>query len=228
MRRRGGRRRAVRRRNYAGKRRFGSKRVALPRLVSKKVHWFKETCQISSLSANAGTFGTGIITYKFNDLNNSGPYKSLFDMYKLTGVKIKIVPKFNSSDPTTVANANTQAGTLPMLYIAENRDPYVPAPASVADILNDDGVKIIRLTRPINLYLKSPKVQLLTDGGAQIPLQFNVGTQPWLTSGGNAQTVDQSNLEHFGHRWVLENGVGHFDVVLDVYATYYFCMKEQD
>lgn len=200
------------------------------RPYAKATHWFKESCQIASLSAAAGGFAGQLMTFKLNDLNNAASFKALFDLYKLTGVKVKIVPKFNVSDPTSVANHNTQAGTLPMLYIAPNRDPYVPAPINAADILNDDGCRIIRLTRPINLYLKAPKAQVTTGGGDQVPMSWGVGSkwQPWLTTGGNGQSIDQSGIEHFGYRTLIENGVGNFDVVLDVYATYYFAMKEQD
>lgn len=220
MRRRGGKR-------YVGARR----RRAGVRVLAKKTHWFKETTQLPSISALANNNGAGVMTFKLNDLNNAPSFKLLFDLYKLTGVKIKIVPKVNVSDATTVANANGQAGTLPMLYIAENRDPYVPAPISIADILNDDGVKIIRMTKPINLYIRAPKPRVFTSAGTdEIPLQFNVGSkwQPWLTTGGNGQVVDQSGTEHYGFRWYISNGVGNFEQVFDVYATYYFAMKEQD
>lgn len=219
-------------RRYRGMRKVARKggRIGL-RPYAKKVHWFKEVAQITSVDAPANGNNSGVMTFKLNDLTNQANFAALFDLYKITGVKVKIVPRFNVSDPTTVQNANAQAGTLPMLYIAENRDPYVPAPANVGDILNDDGVKVIRLTRPINLYLKSPKALLSGGNGLEsLPLQFGTGRafQPWLTTGGNQQTVSQIAVPHYGFRWLLNNGVGNFTVVCDVYATYYFAMKEQD
>lgn len=184
--------------------------------------------QITSLTAPAVANGQGVMKFQILDLNNFPSYRNLFDLYKITGVKIKIIPRFNVSE-TATPNATGQAGTLPVLYIAPNRDPYVPAPVSAADILNDDQCKVIRLTRPINMYLKSPKPDI-TNGAGSIPLQFGTGKafQPWLTTGGGGQTVDQSNVSHYGYRWFLSNGNGLQEVVLDVYATYYFAMKEQD
>lgn len=215
-------------RKFVGARR----RRAGVRVLAKKTHWFKEACQLPSISALANSNGAGTITFRLNDLANAPSFKLLFDLYKITGVKVKIVPKVNSADSTVVGNANGQSGTLPMLYIAENRDPYVPAPISVADILNDDGVRIIRMDRPVNLYIKAPKARVYggLDQSTEIPLQFNVGSkwQPWLTTGGNGQVLDQSNLSHYGFRWYISNGVGNFEQVFDVYATYYFAMKEQD
>lgn len=227
-RKRGGLRRRGGKRYLGARRRRGGVRV-----LAKKTHWFKEMCQVTSITAPPSGNGSGIMTFKLNDLTNAASFKNLFDLYKLTGVKVKIVPRQSVSDQSSTANAIGQSGTLPMLYIAENRDPYVPAPVGVGDILNDDGVKVIRMSKPINLYIRSPKARLyagLATGSLDIPLQFNVGSkwQPWLCTGGNGAVVDQSNVEHFGFRWLINNGVGYFEQVFDVYATYYFAMKEQD
>lgn len=228
--------RVYRRRKYAkrsklGRRRavmMGRSKVAPGRLLANpNVHRFKETCQIASLSVTPG-FSAGIINFKITDLENWPSFRQLFDLYKLTGVKLKIIPKMNVSE-ATIVNPNSQMGNLPTLYIASNRDPYVPQPATVGDILNDDGVKIIRLTRPINLWLSSPKVDLLDSAGQTVALQFGTSKafQPWLTTGGNAQLIDQSNLAHYGFRWGATNPSAT-EAVLDVYATYYFALKEQD
>lgn len=195
---------------------------------SPKVHYFKEICQLPSLVAPTAGNGSGLVTYHLNDLANAAHFKQLFDLYKITGVKLKIIPRFNVGE-VSVGNTSGQGGNLPVLYIAPNRDPYVPAPGGIQDILNDDGVKIIRLTRPISMYLKSPKATIQNSGG-DVPFQFGTSSafQPWLTTGGNGQVVDQSSTAHYGHRWFISNGNGNLEVVLDVYATYYFCMKEQD
>lgn len=201
-------------------------RLIRRRIYGGQVHRFIEKTQLPSIGVSAGSSAPGVITYKLNDLTNAASFKSLFDLYKLTGVKLTFIPLFNTSQ-TSDLNTLSQAGTLPMLYVAPNRDPYVPAPTSVADILNDDGCKIIRLTKPVSMYIKSPKPNLLTDSGAAIPLQTNVSTQFWLTTGGNGQVVDQSSVPHHGHRFFLTNNATS-EVVIQVYAKYYFAMKEQD
>lgn len=199
----------------------------VPRLSS--VHRFKETCQLASLPLLAGgAFSSGIINFKLSDLANAPSFSTLFDMYKLTGVKLRIVPTYSESE-ATIANPSGQMGNLPVMYIAENRDPFVPPPTGVTDILNDDGVKILRPTRPVTLWLKSPKPDIRDNAGNVIPMQFNVGSkyQPWLTTGGNAQTISQIGVEHYGFRWGAINQSGT-EAVLQVYATYYFTCKEQD
>lgn len=202
-------------------------RVPVP--YTKKVHYFQEMCQITSLSAGTGN-SSGVMTFKLTDLQNIASFQTLFDMYKITAVKVKIVPRWNVSEYAG-QNASSQAGNLPVLYIAENRDPYVPAPTTIGDILNDDGCKVIRLTKPVNLYLSSPKADLRTDSqtNALMPFQFGVGSkwQPWLTTGGNSQIINQSGLDHYGFRWLINNP-SPLECVLDTYATLYFACKEQD
>lgn len=225
------RRRMNRRRRAPLRKRYVPKTRKMYRLPypAGNVHRFKEIVQQASLAAGANNDTSGVLKYTISNLTNWSQYKQLFDLYKITGVKVKIVPKFNVSSADAVGVGGASNGQLPMLYIAHNRDPYAPAPASAADVLNDDGCKIIRMSRPINLWLSCPKPDITNEGG-NIPFQFGVGKkfQPWLTTGGGNQTVDQENVSHYGHRWWLANGNGNYQVVLDVYVTYYFTMKEQN
>lgn len=200
--------------------------------LRKTVHWFKEQAQISSLTCLANNDAYGTMVFQWAALNNIASFRNLFDLYKLTGVKVKIVPRFSVGESSVAGGTNAlgQMGNLPMLYIAENRDVYVPAPTSIPDVLNDDGCKVIRLTKPVNLYLKNPKAALQDSEGHNMPFQFNSSSkalQPWLTTGGNAQIIDQSAVPHYGFRWAINNLSGN-PLSLDVYATYYFSCKEQD
>lgn len=192
-----------------------------------KVHYFKEMCQLLSVNVPAGTDQSGIFTFKLTDILNSGSITALFDLYKISGVKLRLVPLVNVSDANTL-NAAGQLGSLPMLYIAPNRDPFVPAPTGIADIINDDGCRIIRLERPYKTYLKSPKPLIKDAAGVSVPVMTGVKQQFWLTTGGNSQTIDQSSLEHYGFRYLFTNNSGAGSLTVQVYATLYFSCKEQD
>lgn len=205
-------------------------RRGLQRVLGSRVHRFTEKTQIAGLSCGINTTSTGTLTYRLSDLTNSTSFQNMFDLFKITSVKVMVVPRFSVSD---VGNAGVlgQAGALPMLYIAPNRNQFVPNPTSIADILNDDGVKIIRLSKPVSFYLKTPKALITTGGEAPevMPFQFNVASkfQPWLCTGGNGQTVNQMAVQHWGHRWVIQNPSAN-ELNLDVYVTYNFICKEQD
>lgn len=225
VRRRGGRR-MVRRRAPMRRMRLG-RRVPV-------VHRFKELCiHDQQIYAAAGTAGRGTLKFHVNECPNWPSMRGLFDLYKLTAVKVRIVPYFSEGDVADV-NVNSQAGTVPTLYIAPNRDYLVPDPTGFADVMNDDGCRIIQVRRPITLYLKAPKPDIYSvpNGalpGQQVPMQFGVSSkfQPWLSTGGNNQTWDQSAVNHFGFRWAMSNP-GGADVNLNVYVEYFISCKEQD
>lgn len=229
---RGGRSRlaAARRRRQA----IGRRRKFVRKVLGSKVHKFNEMCQITSIGAGGAATAAGRISFKFTDLTNAANYVQLFDLYKLTGVKLKLVPRYNVAQ--VGANGGGAVDQLPMLYIAPNHDQFVPPPASIADVLNDDGVKVIRGGQVINLWIKNPKVDLRAysqDGLTNffVPLQFNSSSkalQPWLLTGGNGQLQNQSGLDHYGFRWFVDNSASADGVKWEVYATYYFSMKEQD
>lgn len=186
---------------------------------------------MTDIAATANSISFGTQTYKVNDLTNwTAAYQNLFDLYKLLAVKITIFPKFNVSS-AEYQNPAGNAGALPLLALAPNRDPYVPAPTSWADIVNDDGVKILRLDRPRSFFITRPKPAITTtvDGSTfyPIPVQYNVGVQPWLTTGGNSQVINQSATPHYGHRWAIWNE-GPYDVSFHIVAEYSLAFKEQD
>lgn len=153
--------------------------------------------------------------------------RGLFDLYKITGFKVTFIPTHNVSD----FSAGGGSG-IPMLYVAPNRDPYVPAPTTVGDILNDDGVKIVRFTKPFSYYIKNPKPDILDKNGNSLPWQLNSTfsmLQPWLTTGGNLQTVDQSTVKHYGLRWFVDNVYNTAQpFTFKTHIKLYVSCKEQD
>lgn len=231
MRRRGGRRSKLRLR-VRGKGRV----FRLSRLGAPSVHRFKETFRTTDITVGANTNVASVLSCNLNQLNNSAQFKGLFDLYRITGVKWTFLYRKNSAD------ASTANGSFPTLYTAFNRDPFVPAPVSIADILNDDSVKIHRCDSLLGKggrYLKSPKPDMTgvvtSDGvptGGLVAQQWNLGVgnnkQYWLSTGGNSQSLDQSGVNHYGLRYLLSNNDNAQAQVVEVYATLYFQMKEQD
>ena len=217
-----------------GYKKGGKRRKTLLGYMSKRltgrsvpvIHRFKETCELTQWSCAAGSTQFGIQTFKLNDLFNAGQFKNLFDLYKITGVKLTIIPRFNQASVGEASNGPV-VNSLPMLYIAPNRSPWSTAPTSVQDILNDDGIKIVPLDRKYSFYLSSPSPRLLDGAANGVPVQLDKKTKPWLTTGGNSQDVDQSGVEYYSHRWAISN-IGSSGIYTDVYATYYLTFKEQN
>lgn len=220
------RRRAYRKRKYAARRKRFSKGFTRTGVLRTGVHRFKETCMLTAWSCAAASQSYGCQTYKLNDIFNSAQFKNLFDLYKITGVKLRIVPRFNQAS-VAESTVGPNLNELPMLYIAPNRSAWSTAPTSIPDILNDDGCKVIRLEKPVTFYLNSPSPRIVDGAGTGVPIQFNNSIRPWLTTGGNAQDADQSGVGYYSHRWAISNQNTN-GVYVDVYATYYMTFKEQD
>lgn len=191
------------------------------------VHKFKEMYDGGWTTVPATSISNSVLSTQIASLTNFPSLQSMFDLYKITGMKVTFIPSHNVSD------ISAGAGTgIPMLYVAPNRDPYVPAPASVADILNDDGCKAIRFTKPVSFYVKNPKGLILDSAGNSLPFQFDSSKaylQPWLTTGGNSQTINQSTVKHYGLRYLLDNTLNTAQpFVFQVIVKLYFSCKEQD
>lgn len=196
------------------------------------VHRFQEMCQLTNISAAPNASSTGVLSINLNNLVNSASFKNLFDLYKINGVKFSFLFRHNTSE----TNQPATVGDLPILYTAINRDPFVPPATSVADILNDDTCRIHRADGLIGkggIYVKCPKpdMSVAIEGGV-VSQQWNYGVskkfQPWLTTGGNGQAIDQSSVNHYGLRWYFENLSSAQLQTVQVFATVYFSMKEQD
>lgn len=202
------------------------------------VHRFSEMTQLTSITIPANNSTAGVISFNLGQLTNQASFKSLFDLYRITAAKVTFLYRNNSA--TTSAAPNI--AELPMLYTAINRDPFVPAPTSVADILNDDTCRIHRADALLGkggVYVKSPKPDMsglvYVEGqpaGGIVTQQWNLGVgnskQYWLCTGGNSQGLDQSLVNHFGVRYFAENLSNSNVQTIQVFATLYFQMKEQD
>lgn len=214
----------------------GRMAMARRRMGAPSVYKFKEPYFGSSTVINVGpnNLGSGIIVGQLSQLANFASYKNLFDLYRITGMKVTFLPTANVAS-TSVQDINAPGGgwvipgQLPYLHIAPNRDPLIPAPVNVTDILNDDGVKTVRLDRKRSFYIKYPKADvLMPDGTTHLPLIFANKIQPWLQTGGNSASVDQSALKHYGFRWVIDNTYNNNTYAVDTHITLYFQLKERD
>lgn len=206
----------------------------MPRVVrgAPAVHRFKEMVQLPNWAVSANSTLSGVQPVRVSMLTNWSHFSGLFDLYKLNGVKYTFIYRSN----TTEASSGNE---LPLLYVATNRDPFCPAPTNAADIINDDTCKVFRLGgyNKIDWYVKCPKPDMtltysVGETNYTIPQNWQFGQkkafQPWLTTGGNAQVLDQSGTNHYGIRYYVENLGTGISQVVQVFATLYFSMKEQD
>lgn len=199
------------------------------------VHKFKEWVQLPDLTCAAGAVQGGVLAPSIDTITNWTSFRALFDLYKVVGIKFKFLPQFNTAYASNGLAPGSTQGTLPFMYMEVNHDPWAPAPASVNDILNTDALSIKRLERPFNKYVKAPvPIITWTDASGVSTQQTDIknnnsNSRSWLTTGGNAQKLDQSASPHYGLRYLLDNQYNtSYNLQFRVFACFYFIMKEQD
>jgi len=222
------RRRVVRRRKFRTRLAMARRRMGAP-----SVYKFKEPYQLSAplTVANAAS-NSGTLVGQLSALTNIAEYQGLFDLYRINGMKVTFLPGSNSASPSDYnvggGGGYVVPGQLPYLYIAPNRDPLIPGPGSVADILNDDGVKCVRLDRKRSFYISMPNPDIKLADGSTMPLILPSKVRSWLQTGGNGSTIDQSLLKHYGFRWLIDNTTNPNTYTVNVIITLYFSLKERD
>lgn len=170
----------------------------------------------------------GQLTFNLASLTNINSYKNLFDLFKINKVQVKILPYGNVTENNVVGNGGPNQGALPMLYIAPNRDYWIGSPTSAADVMNDDGVRVIRLDKPVTLTLKAPRPNVLDHDGTTM----NYGILPnrigqWLSTGGNGAKIDQTPTTYYSFRWWCDN-YNSTSFTPQVVVKLFFSMKERD
>lgn len=124
-----------------------------------------------------GTAEAGGVGYQFgaslqfraSNVQTFGDFSALYDQYKITGVGVKLIPLSDS------ANAQN-SGFLPTMYYARDMDDSL-LPAVEADLRERQDVKTVRLTKPVNIFIKNPKVQ------ADVNLSTGLASPAMVTTG---------------------------------------------
>lgn len=103
----------------------------------------------------------GAMTPQLISVIDASDFTSLYDQYRIAGVKYTFTP---------LKNVNTQGTNfvIPELVIARDLDDVTPPTSDTQDLLQRQDVKLHRLTRPVSVYCK-PGVLLSQAGtGANI------------------------------------------------------------
>lgn len=233
-----------RRKRGLGKRR--GRRVARRNYIRKArkvptVHRYKESYIKPQMLVLPGATSSGRIACSMAELQNNSGFNTLYDLFKVTGFKVKLIPRINSNtnygDNTAPPAGQQYGNNLPMLYIAPNRSPQSSNPLSAGDVLNDDQCRAIRFDKPITLYIRSPKPDVKLYSSADGSLvgsvvgQLNVGSkyQQWFPTAGNGSTQNQYvNMFWYGFRYWIDNTVSNVPLQVETIITEYMLFKEQD
>lgn len=147
--------------------------------------------QVGSSVADAlvGTYQVGgVFVNSLSDVVNSAEFTTLFDQYRIAGIKIRISPMIN------VNSAVTGNEIIPEMWVHRDMDD-VAVPTSQNDMRQYQDTKIFRLNRTINLYCK-PRALIAQDGTAAAIVPFGkVGRSMFLDC--NEDTVVHPSFKFY-------------------------------
>lgn len=137
---------------------------------------------------------------------------TLFDRYKIHGIKLTFIPEWNQSPAGQVVAAPVN---LPVMKIVHDYDDSsVP---TVGDVWARQG-KIYRLTRPFSVFYR-PKVANTVYNGIATSA-FSVLKAPYLNS-------SYANVPHYGLKFAIKDWTATSGMCLRIETTYYVSVREQ-
>lgn len=179
-------------------------------------YWRYQTVSLDNGFQQFNVDGTALTS-----LTNKAEYQALFDEYKLSAYKVTLIPKFANYS----TSQDAALGTTLIPYICIVKDPQsklVPTglwSGATLNILLENGGKIYRADRPVNIYMK-PKVTEQYGGGADryVSPKFT----DLSSSAGTTMPHRGFHIFVFVGTWVAASMVG---LAWDVRTTYYLKFK---
>lgn len=187
-----------------------------------KLYSFKRSVQTTVNIQDAAAPIYTAYSYALNSVPNATEFSYLFDQYKITGIKVKLIPSFNSFGmvPTTTAAAPWIPNIVPMCYTVIDYDDAT-ALTAVADYMQYQNCRAERFDHPITRYFK-PKCAIAAYSGAFT--SYASSMNQWID-------VNSSTVQHYGFKICIDTSqlfgdgshhLGNYTVI----TTYYMKFKE--
>lgn len=225
-------RRSVRRKTI--RRKFVRGRKMSTRVSSRyrqgKIYAFKRTCQLkpfrwdSSLliwtsegldstisSSSTGLNSSGIFKFRLADLPGYNDFLNLYEQYKITGVKLRFVPRIGTE---STAPASTATVMAPLAYcIDRGANDQVGGPITFSSLMENQDVRIVSSLRPFNIWIGQVTTHNSADSQVQVAYQ-----RSWL----DTQVSNSFIVDHHGLKFSFaETSDANRQVSFSVFATYY-------
>lgn len=187
---------------------------------------FQRTAWVANWDWNTTTTGGfyRAILPLFNQVQNYAEYTQLFNLYKITGVKVTLLPRYGE----VVAPASSTAGQTSynnQFYLTWGQlkgNSLVPTGtygATSYNIMAENvvGLKTVKFDRPVSYFFRPNIAQSVGVSGAEII------PAPWLS------TTDGVDVPHIGMlAYIHDNNFAALEqpgFSLDIQITYYFKCK---
>lgn len=212
--------------------------------LSTDIHFYKRS-QIMTVSINRGTAvadpTTGNNTWSFSNQSTGGngkfclsnlsdyaDFTTLYDQYKILGVKLAWYAPANSQSFTTadggwVADTKDASGLL-ILHSYNDYDDGV-SPTSLNQMVQSPYYKrsVLGAFKPVKRYCKPRSLQMLYDSA--VTTGYQLGKKAWVD-------VTYPDVPHYGIKWMIEEprswtvGQDNAYMKLQLVVTYYIQFKD--
>lgn len=179
-----------------------------------------------AFSAVAGTvnYGSFSLYFQLQDLPSVTEFTTLYDSYKVTGFKMRLIPYNTMSATGAAATATLGQSALILHHTIDLDDATLPAAteAGIEDLRQYQYYKVQNLiSKPMKRYVK-PRTLLLTGtgAGAITGSAMGKGGQYWFDIG-------STGIQFYGVKGVIEgqSGTASAIMILKVEVTAYFQCK---
>lgn len=174
-----------------------------------------------SLDANGCYQFGGAMQFQLDQVIQNADFGLLFDRYKIKGVRVTIVPLGQpSTNATTVALADTNWPTIAIAV--DNDDASMPSDWNSVAVKQD--CKIKRLSKPISVYIKNPKLASSVYDGAVTAYTSKTGFLD----------MSRQDVPHYGLKFFIRDcplpvyptGGNGANVMFRVVTKFYLALKD--
>lgn len=196
-------------RKYRPARRYAlAARRPMRSIKYNKVPSFVETLTLENpIFSQAG----GVFAVRFNQIPQVLQYATLYRQYRINWFKVTLLPDWNSFD---VKNTTETINAPRMVFAIDDTGNAAP-PVNEADVLEDNGCKIIQLTKPVSMSCRpSAAVGMNASTGGNV---YTNKKMRWLD-------VTRTDITHSGIRYWISNG--GTPIAFRVYIKVSFSLKD--
>lgn len=217
------RKRPLRPRRNFGRRRYGRRRLYRRRRTTSrysfnKVYSFKRRIPFGTVitsTVTASAESSYSFTFSLAAIAGYTEFTTLFDQYKITGVKCIFLPRVdNNPNPDSTSGVAVGNPTTGLIYYTPDYDDANPA-ASAA-LSQYQGVRITRGDQPFSIFIR-PRIAVAAYTGTGQIFTGYMNTQGWLDSA-------SSGIPHYGLKLSWTQTTPQ-QMTYDVQAIYYVKFK---
>ena len=212
-------------RKYSNYRKYESKKKAgctkyrkpynVPKMIKTNTVFMKRHVYVNTIGTNVGTGWTAFpFQFKLDNLPAYSEFTSLFDAYRINGVKLTFTPFWDSND---VVNQGTVSN--PRVYTVIDANGIPPGSVNTEAKMHEySNMKIIYdPMKAFSIYIKNPSYELASTGTGNNAVTSN---RDWLDT-------DNPSIPHNGAAvgMIIPVGTPTTGFYYNVIATYYLEFK---